>query len=204
MAGRCFLQTTLLVLLLGTFPSPHLGLITSFRHSHAWRERVCSVQPVKACSCSRCANSVPRDHWYAALLAGTKHRSAHRHIQGTGHTISQSAVILYFSILLHCIIQWALEVISPSACSCTVCRFPLPFTTCFGLHGHVQVCRIFIFICFKDSASLQTSRQGNNKNNEGKQHMNKTQMENKRSRILQTYENKISYAPEDGHVGRNM
>jgi hypothetical protein len=25
-----------------------------------------------------------------------------------------------------------------------------------------------------------------------------------RSRILQAYENKISYTPEDGHVGRNM
>jgi hypothetical protein len=28
------------------------------------------------------------------------------------------------------------------------------FTTCFGLHGHLQVCRIFIFICLKDSALL--------------------------------------------------
>jgi hypothetical protein len=25
---------------------------------------------------------------------------------------------------------------------------------CFGLHGHLQVCKIFIFICLKDSASL--------------------------------------------------
>jgi hypothetical protein len=35
--------------------------------------------------------------------------------------------------------------------------FPLSFTTCFGLHGHLQVCRIlhiFVFICWKDSASL--------------------------------------------------
>jgi hypothetical protein len=41
----------------------------------------------------------------------------------------------------------------PSACSFVV----LVFTTCFGLHGHLQVCRIlhiFIFICLKDSASL--------------------------------------------------
>jgi hypothetical protein len=38
-----------------------------------------------------------------------------------------------------------------------VCWFPLPFTTCFGLHGHLQVCRIldiFISISLKDSASL--------------------------------------------------
>jgi hypothetical protein len=28
------------------------------------------------------------------------------------------------------------------------------FTACFGLHGHLHVCRIFIFICLKDSASL--------------------------------------------------
>jgi hypothetical protein len=27
-------------------------------------------------------------------------------------------------------------------------------TTCFGLHGHLQVYRIFIFICLKDSVSL--------------------------------------------------
>jgi hypothetical protein len=33
----------------------------------------------------------------------------------------------------------------PSACSFIVCCFPLSFTTCFGLHGHLQVCRIFYF-----------------------------------------------------------
>jgi hypothetical protein len=33
-----------------------------------------------------------------------------------------------------------------------VCWFPLSFTTCFGLHGHLQVCRILHI--FKDSASL--------------------------------------------------
>jgi hypothetical protein len=35
--------------------------------------------------------------------------------------------------------------------------FSLSFTTCFGLNGHLQVCRIlhiFIFICLKESASL--------------------------------------------------
>jgi hypothetical protein len=30
----------------------------------------------------------------------------------------------------------------------------LPFTTCFGLHDHLQVGRIFTFVCLKDSASL--------------------------------------------------
>jgi hypothetical protein len=45
----------------------------------------------------------------------------------------------------------------PSACSFIVCWSPLSFTTCFGLHGHLQACRIlyiFIFVCLKDSASL--------------------------------------------------
>jgi hypothetical protein len=28
------------------------------------------------------------------------------------------------------------------------------FTTCFGLHGHLQVCRIFYFLVLKESASL--------------------------------------------------
>jgi hypothetical protein len=77
-------------------------------------------------------------------------------------------IILYFSILLHCIVQWLLQVMLPSVCSCSVlvftvsphvsaymaifrcvgallCWFPLSFTTCFGLHGHLQVCRIFYF-----------------------------------------------------------
>jgi hypothetical protein len=39
-----------------------------------------------------------------------------------------------------------------SACSFLVCWFPLSFTTCFGLYGHLQVCRILNI--FKDSASL--------------------------------------------------
>jgi hypothetical protein len=45
----------------------------------------------------------------------------------------------------------------PSACSFIVCWFSLSFTTCFGLHGHLQVwaiLHIFIFICLNDSASL--------------------------------------------------
>jgi hypothetical protein len=57
--------------------------------------------------------------------------------------------ILYFSILLHCIVLWVLQVMFPSACSFTVCWFPPSFTTCFSLHGHLQVYRIlhiFIFI----------------------------------------------------------
>jgi hypothetical protein len=63
-------------------------------------------------------------------------------------------IILYFSILLHCIVQWVLQVMFPSACSFIVCWFPLSFAACFNLHGHLQVCRIFIFICLKDSASI--------------------------------------------------
>jgi hypothetical protein len=44
---------------------------------------------------------------------------------------------------------------SPSACSFIACWFPPSFTTCFGLRGHLQVCRIFfIFMCSKDPASL--------------------------------------------------
>jgi hypothetical protein len=41
---------------------------------------------------------------------------------------------------------------SPSARSFIVCWFPLSFTTCFGLHGHLQVCRIlhiFIFVSLR-------------------------------------------------------
>jgi hypothetical protein len=48
--------------------------------------------------------------------------------------------------------QWVLQVKFPSACSFIVCWFPLSFTTCFGLHGHLHVCRIlhtFIFICLR-------------------------------------------------------
>jgi hypothetical protein len=38
-------------------------------------------------------------------------------------------VILYFSILLHCIVQRVLQVMFPSACSFIVCWFSLSFTT---------------------------------------------------------------------------
>jgi hypothetical protein len=64
------------------------------------------------------------------------------------------------------------------------------FTTCFGLHGHLQVCRIFIFVFLNRADKQQrkskqtnththTHTQGNNTNNEGKQHRNKTQMESR-------------------------
>jgi hypothetical protein len=49
---------------------------------------------------------------------------------------------LFFSILLHYIVQWVLQVRFPSACS-LLCWISLFFTTCFGLHGHLQVCSIF-------------------------------------------------------------
>jgi hypothetical protein len=53
----------------------------------------------------------------------------------------------------------------------------------------------------------------NNKNNEGKQRKKHKRKHEKcdyvreraeKSRILQAYDNKISYTFEDGHVGRNM
>jgi hypothetical protein len=50
-------------------------------------------------------------------------------------------LILYFSILLHCIVQWVLQVMFPSACSFIVCWFSPSFTKCFSLHGHIQVRR---------------------------------------------------------------
>jgi hypothetical protein len=57
---------------------------------------------------------------------------------------------------MHCLVyayvEWVLHVMSPSVCSFIVCWFPLYFTTCFGLHGHLQVCRIlhiFMFIYLK-------------------------------------------------------
>jgi hypothetical protein len=66
-------------------------------------------------------------------------------------------LIIYFSILLHCVVQLLLQVMFPSVCSFIIFWFSLSFTTCFGLHGHLHVCRIlhiFIFICLKDSALL--------------------------------------------------
>jgi hypothetical protein len=90
----------------------------------------------------------------------------------------------------------------------------------------------FTFIFLKESASLvfsctwsvvdrQTTRKGkqtdtharNSKINEEKQNKkhkwkhakrNHVQEKNQQSRFLQEYESKISYTPEDGHVGRNM
>jgi hypothetical protein len=46
----------------------------------------------------------------------------------------------------------------PSACSFIVDGLAFFFvdvhTTCFGLHGHLQVCMIFYFLFLKESASL--------------------------------------------------
>jgi predicted membrane protein len=134
----------------------------------------------------------------------------------------------------------------PSACSFIVFRFSLILNTCFGLHGHHQVCRIlhiFIFIRLKDSASLPfffltwsypayfpfvfcscaifllyfccflvcvcvcvcvfVRTQGNNKNNERKEHRNKTQMENMQSRTMWR-KKKGSEAESFKHVKINM
>jgi hypothetical protein len=47
---------------------------------------------------------------------------------------------------------------SASSCSFIVCRFPVSFTTCFGLHGHLQVCRIpHIFIFCLESYNKPTN-----------------------------------------------
>jgi hypothetical protein len=49
------------------------------------------------------------------------------------------------------------EVKLPSACSFIVdgLRFVVDVhTTCFGLHGHLQVCMIFHYLFLKESASL--------------------------------------------------
>jgi hypothetical protein len=45
-----------------------------------------------------------------------------------------------------------MQVMCPSAYCSIVCWFTQSFTTCFGLHDHLQVCRIFHI--FKDPASL--------------------------------------------------
>jgi hypothetical protein len=93
-------------------------------------------------------------------------------------------IILYFSILLHWIVQWVLQVMLSSACS-----FIVLVSTVFQLHvsAYMAIFKCvgyFIFICLKDSASLLFFSCGH--------------------RILQANEYKISYTPEDGHVGRNM
>jgi hypothetical protein len=54
-----------------------------------------------------------------------------------------------------------LQVVFPSACAALLCSFSMSFTTCFGLHGHLQVCRIlrtFIFICLKKHARKETAK----------------------------------------------
>jgi hypothetical protein len=43
-------------------------------------------------------------------------------------------IILYFNILLHCIVQWLLQVMFPFACSFIVFWFSLSFTTCLYIY----------------------------------------------------------------------
>jgi hypothetical protein len=62
-------------------------------------------------------------------------------------------IILYFSILLHCSVHGYCRLCFRLS-EALLCWFSLSITTCFGLHGHLQVYRIFIFICLQDSASL--------------------------------------------------
>jgi hypothetical protein len=52
-------------------------------------------------------------------------------------------------ILLRCFISLPFSRLLRAA---LLCWFPLSFATCFGLHGHLHVCRILHI--FKDSASL--------------------------------------------------
>jgi hypothetical protein len=81
-------------------------------------------------------------------------------------------IILYFSILLHCNVQWILQVMFPSACSFK------KYNERKQRNKQMQTCSV----CPRK----------------------KREKEKQQSRILQAYENKISYTPEDGHVGRNM
>jgi hypothetical protein len=77
---------------------------------------------------------------------------------GTGNLIcSVLCIMLYFSILLHCIVQCVLQIMFPSACSFIACWFPLSFTTWFALHGHLQVFRIIHI--FKDSVGRNSGNQ---------------------------------------------
>jgi hypothetical protein len=58
------------------------------------------------------------------------------------------SLILYFSILLHCIVQWVWQVMFPSAWSFLVSWFPLSFTTFFSLNGYLQVVGLFIYLFY--------------------------------------------------------
>jgi hypothetical protein len=52
---------------------------------------------------------------------------------------NKDALLLYFSILLHCIVQWVLQVMFPSACSFIACWF-------YRLSLHLSAC-VAIFKC---------------------------------------------------------
>jgi uncharacterized membrane protein YgaE (UPF0421/DUF939 family) len=90
-------------------------------------------------------------------------------------------------------------------------------TTCFGLHGHLQVCVIFSFVVLKESASLFLLPL---------LHVvilcsfsfvfvfvafplisilkNTPKATKAAKQIPSGLKSKISYTPEDGHIGRNM
>jgi hypothetical protein len=62
-------------------------------------------------------------------------------------------IILYFSILLHCIVQWVLQSTFPSACSYIV----LVFIVSLHVSAYMAIFRCvgyFIFKCLENSASL--------------------------------------------------
>jgi hypothetical protein len=107
---------------------------------------------------------------------------------------------------------------SASLLFCLFLYLFLPFFT----WPHCTFPFVFFVCCFPSlfllSSCVCVCLRGNNKNNEGKQHTKNTngnvqsvttwkkakKKKKQRSRILQSNEYKISYALEDGHVGRNM
>jgi hypothetical protein len=87
-------------------------------------------------------------------------------------------------------------------------------TTCFGLHGHLQVCMMFHFYIPEGRQAgkhAHKNKETNEKTQQKKTNENvhsvttcKKGQQKQRSRFLQEYKSETSYTPEDGHVGRNM
>jgi hypothetical protein len=69
------------------------------------------------------------------------------------------------------------------------------FTTCFGLNGYLQVCRIFYF----------HKLGGKNTNGKkGEDHVKKGRKKSSEAESFKHMEIKFPTRLEDGHVGRNM
>jgi hypothetical protein len=74
---------------------------------------------------------------------------------------------------------------------------------------HVSICFLYLLQADKHTRKETTkiTKENRGKNTTGNMQSKTTwkkKAEKQRSRILQAYENKISYTPEDGHVGRNI